>query len=206
MKRTKIKHVKPQLAPGDPVQSGIRGESTKNKIKAAINYSQQFYYPEGRAFKCPYCEEKLKTTLLWNNHKRLGHLCGRFSCPECATSFPLLKELIGHMYDTNHDDDGKTLVRCGGGYGRMGQYKSGSVGCVLYFDIEFSSEHYVKCCAEKIEKKNQSYMDINISNITISGIGASMPAEVKALRTVPRARLPSATADTRETVQPTLPT
>ena len=74
------------------------------------------------------------------------------------------------MYDTNHDADGKTLVRCGGGYGRMGQYKSGSVCCVLYFDIEFLIEHYVKCCAEKIEKRNQSYMDINISNITISGL------------------------------------
>ena len=41
----------------------------------------------------------------------------------------------------------------------MGQYKSGSVGCVLYFDIEFLSEHYVKCCAEKIEKRNQSFME-----------------------------------------------
>ena len=61
------------------------------------------------------------------------------------------------MYDTNHDADGKTLVRCGGGFGRMGQSKTGSGGCVLLIDIEYLAEHYVKCCAEKIEKRNQCY-------------------------------------------------
>ena len=124
----------------------------ENNNRETQQESQDVFDKKLKQFVCPYCNEGLKTTLQLAHHKRLTHLWGRFSCPECDTNFSLLKDLIKHMYNANHDKN--PLVRCGSGFGGIGKYGIKG-GCRRRMDIEFLSDHYVKCVAKKIQKKER---------------------------------------------------
>ena len=136
---------------------------TKEKhITETPQGSKDYYDKKLKQFICPYCNEAFKTSLpLWH-HKRLTHLWGRFSCPECDTIFSLLKDLIKHMYDASHDRN--PFVRCGSGFGAVSlqRYRG---GCRRRMDIEYLSDHYVKCVADKMKKKESITKELNTCEV-----------------------------------------
>ena len=152
----------PQVAPNiemdlpvtPPTNDALGGDDenlTRHKSNTETQPESEDYFDSKlKHFICPYCNKGIKSALLLSHHKRLTHLWGRFSCPECDTIFSLLKDLMKHMYDANHDRN--PLVKCGSGFGGMGKYRNGG-GCRSRMDIEYLSDHYVQCVAEKIKKR-----------------------------------------------------
>ena len=135
----------PATSSNNVTLDGTRG-ITETQLEFKDHYDSKL-----NQFICPYCNEGFKSALLLSHHKRLTHLWGRFSCPECDTIFSLLKDLLKHMYDANHDRN--PLIRCGSGFGGTDQYGGGD-GCKRRMDIEYLPKHYVKCVAKKIKKKD----------------------------------------------------
>ena len=103
--------------------------------------SQDHYSKELKRYKCPYCDEVFRSRYGFHDHRKLVHHWGKFFCaesPNCTASFSLLKDLIRHMYDHNHDSN--PLVRCGG-------------GCRKIMDVSEMADHYVECISRRIKQR-----------------------------------------------------